>query len=644
MKGDDPLRNKWVQGISVLLVCVHLMTFNYRFFGKNLFLQVKDTDTISGIGENNAVIVEIKPYAKFQIEYAGCRVEPLGEQLFCISGDKSALLKAVEDLSKCPEVAGIQPDFTYHMLEEQSALVNDAAYGRQWGLHNDGSSTYTNSETEPKIAVSGVDVQAESAWNQFQSEDTVVVAVIDTGVDYKHEDLKNSIWVNTDEIPGNGKDDDGNGFVDDVYGWDFYNRDKTVCSYTEHGKAKAADNDNHGTHCAGTIAATANNGMGIAGIASNVNVKIMIVKALGGANGATSTSKLVKAIRYAVNNGADIINASWGGWVSEQDTALKKVISQSGCLFVAAAGNSGSDNDKTACYPANYNQHLNNVISVGSVDCDGTMSYFSNYGKSVDILAPGSNIYSTVVGGYARMSGTSMAVPFVSGIAAMLYADKRGVYPENVREVLLQSYQPLLEVGEDKAACQGIISAKRTVENRGLLKTDTEVPSFTTLYADYDGVIHVEGTDAGESGVCTILYVKGKKTVKYFRKGMKGKRINGKEVTVKESGEYTFYIKDHAGNETISRVNVIVDTEAPIVRVVRRGSKIKLIVKDGQTEVAQIRYAYSQQQEAYFVSGNGKRMKVKKDGTKILKRKKGYLSVYAVDRVGNVTYKVFKLG
>lgn len=638
------MKNTWMRVIGLLLICVNLVTLCYGFAGEDLSLQAKDTGFLSRVCENNAVIVETKPYVQFDIEYAGCQVEHLVEQFYCISGQKSALLAAVKDLSKRSEVAGIQPDFTYCMLREDSVPVNDASYEKQWGLHNDGSSTYTNSETEPKVAVSGVDVQAEAAWNEFQSEDTVVVAVIDTGVDYKHEDLKNSIWVNTDEIPGNGKDDDGNGFVDDVYGWDFYNGDKTVCTYTEHGKAKAADNDNHGTHCAGTIAATANNGVGIAGVASNVNVKIMIVKALGGANGATSTSKLVRAIRYAVNNGADIINASWGGWVSEQDTALKKVIGQSGCLFVAAAGNSGADNDKTACYPANYNQHLTNVISVGSVDCDGTMSYFSNYGKSVDILAPGSNIYSTIVGGYARMSGTSMAVPFASGIAAMLYADKRGLYPENVREVLLHSYQPLLGVKQDKVACPGIISAKLAVENRALLQTDMESPSFATLYADYDGVIHVEGTDAGESGVCTILYAKGKKAIKYFRRGVKGRRINGKEVTVKESGNYTFYIKDYAGNETISRVNVTVDTEPPSVRVIRTKSKLKLIIRDAQTEVVQIRYAYSQQRKAYFVSGNGKKMKVKKDGTKMLKRKKGYLSVYAVDRVGNVTYKVFKLG
>ena len=240
------------------------------------------------------------------------------------------------------------------------------------------------------------------------------------------------------------------------------------------------------------------------------------------------------------------------------------------------------------------------------------------------------------------MSGTSMAVPFVSGIAAMLYADRQGLYPNNVREVLLQSYQPLMEVEEEKVARQGIISAKLVVENRWLLKTDMEVPSFTTLYADYNGVIHVEGTDAGESGVCVMLYAKGKKVAKYFRKGVKGKRITGKELTVKESGDYTFYIKDYAGNETISRLNVTVDTKPPTVRAVRIKSKVKLTIKDGQTEVVQIRYAYGQQKKSYFVSGNGKIMKVKKNGTKILKRKTGYLSIYAMDRVGNVTYKVFK--
>lgn len=622
-------------GVNLTMLC-------YSIGWANDFGQADKTELVARICENNSVIVEVKPYAKLETTYIDCWVEQLTEQLYCISGEKKALLSAVKDLSKQSTVAGLQPDFTYQMLEEEKLLTNDTSYEKQWGLHNDGSSTYTNSETETKIAVSGVDVQAEEAWKQYQSEDTVVVAVIDTGIDYEHEDLKDSIWVNEDEIAGNGIDDDGNGFVDDVYGWDFFNGDKTVCSYNEKGNAKVADNDNHGTHCAGTIAATANNGVGIAGVASNVNVKIMVVKALGGANGATSTSKLVKAIRYAVNNGADIINASWGGWLSEQDSALKNVIDQSGCLFVAAAGNAGANNDETACYPANYNRKLNNVISVGSVDCDGTLSYFSNYGKSVDILAPGSNIYGTIVGGYGTMSGTSMAVPFVSGVAAMLYADGQGLYPENVREILLKSYQPLMEVEEKKVARQGIVSAKLAVENRWLLKTDMEVPSFTTLYADYDGVIHVEGVDAGESGVCVILYAKGKRSAKYFRRGVKGKRVTGNEVVVKDSGDYTFYIKDYAGNETISRLNVTVDTDPPTVRVVRVKSKIKVTIKDEQTEVTQIRYAYGQQKRSYFASGNGKVMKVKKDGTKILKRRKGYLSVYAVDRGGNVTYKVFK--
>lgn len=636
------MRHRWMRGISLFMAGANLIMLCCGFGWGEGFLQAEDVDFAAGICVNNSVIVEMRPYAQLDKKYAGCKVEHLTEQLYCVSGEKKFLLAAVKDLSKQSQVADIQQDFIYHMLEGESSLASDVSYEKQWGLHNDGSGSYTNDEMETKVAVPGIDVQAEVAWNEFQSEDTVVVAVIDTGIDYKHEDLKKSIWMNEDEIDGNGTDDDGNGFVDDVYGWDFYNGDKTICSYAEDGKAKVADNDDHGTHCAGTIAATANNGVGIAGVASNVNVKIMSVKALGGANGATSTSKLVKAIRYAVSNGADIINASWGGWVSEQDSALRNVIEQSGCLVIAAAGNYGSDNDKTACYPANYNKYLTNIISVGSVDCDGTLSYFSNYGKSVDILAPGSDIYSTIVGGYGTMSGTSMAVPFVSGIAAMLYADRQGLYPNNVREVLLQSYQPLMEVEEEKVARQGIISAKLVVENRWLLKTDMEVPSFTTLYADYNGVIHVEGTDAGESGVCVMLYAKGKKVAKYFRKGVKGKRITGKELTVKESGDYTFYIKDYAGNETISRLNVTVDTKPPTVRAVRIKSKVKLTIKDGQTEVVQIRYAYGQQKKSYFVSGNGKIMKVKKNGTKILKRKTGYLSIYAMDRVGNVTYKVFK--
>lgn len=284
-----------------------------------------------------------------------------------------------------PYVSSCEPDVLWSL----EATPNDQDFKKLWGIKQ---------------------ISASSAWDITQGSKDIIVAVTDTGVDYTHPDLASNMWHNPGEIPANGKDDDGNGYIDDIYGIDSHNKD-----------SDPLDDHGHGTHCAGTIGGVGNNSLGVAGI--NWRVSIMALKFLG-AYGGGSTSNAIELIDYAIDKGAHIINASWGGYYSSP--ALEKAINRaqnSGILFVAAAGNSASDNDSKPHYPSNYN--LSNIISVGATDDNDKLAYFSNYGAvSVDVAAPGVSIYSTLPGGgYGSMSGTSMAAPHVSGLAALVLSN-----------------------------------------------------------------------------------------------------------------------------------------------------------------------------------------------------------------------------
>lgn len=252
------------------------------------------------------------------------------------------------------------------------------------------------------------------------------------GIDYTHADLEGRIWVNEDEIPGNGVDDDGNGYIDDVYGWNFYSGSNQVYTGNE---------DSHGTHGAGTLAAHADNDIGIAGIVRSDHVKVMAVKALGGWDGSGSTASIIRAIQYAETNGARICNLSLGS--SRNDPALYRTIAASDMLFVVAAGNDGADLELAPSYPASY--HLDNLITVANLRYDGNLDPTSSYGaSSVDLAAPGTHILSTTPGNsYSYMTGTSMAAPMVSAAAAMLCSQFPDATLADVKDILLSSVQKL---------------------------------------------------------------------------------------------------------------------------------------------------------------------------------------------------------
>jgi len=333
-----------------------------------------------------------------------------------------SVAEAIERYEASPEVEYAEPDYKISPAVN-APTPNDPNFPKMYDLYN----------REQYSGSFDADIDAPEAWNVTTGSADTVVAVIDTGVDINHPDLRNNIWTNPGEIPGNGIDDDGNTYVDDVHGWDFFNKDASVYD--------AADGDTHGTHVAGTIAAEGDNGIGVTGV--NWQAKVMPLKFIGPETGYTSDA--VKALNYAVDKGAKISNNSWGGGGYSQTLldAINKADAK-GHLFVAAAGNGGSDgvgddNDSTPFYPASYDSA--NIISVAATDHNDALTGFSNYGAtSVDLAAPGKYILSTLPGNkYGYGNGTSMATPHVAGAAALIKSQSPQLSDETIKARILES-------------------------------------------------------------------------------------------------------------------------------------------------------------------------------------------------------------
>jgi subtilisin family serine protease len=313
----------------------------------------------------------------------------------------------------------VEPNLVY------KRMINEGGEGRQRRLasSNQSDPDYLPLPELPEMPIEDTrlaelyglsKISAKEAWSIKTGSKSIVVANIDTGIDYNHQDLANNVWRNPSETCNDNIDNDGNGFVDDCIGWDFYNKD-----------SKPADDDGHGTHTAGTIGATGDNGIGISGVAKLAS--IMSLKFLGGPSGSGTLEDAVASITYATQNGAKILSNSWGGGGFSQ--LLYEAISaanEKDILFVAAAGNSATNNDLKPTYPASYS--LPNIISVASTDKADKLSRFSCFGKkSVHLAAPGSTILSTLPDStFGQLSGTSMATPHVTGAALILKA----AYPQ----------------------------------------------------------------------------------------------------------------------------------------------------------------------------------------------------------------------
>ena len=320
-----------------------------------------------------------------------------------------------------PEVAYVVPRQQVHIL----AVPNDPRFAELWGLRNTGQTGGT----------AGADIHAVDAWNTTTGSRNVIVAVIDTGIDYNHPDLAANVWTNPGEIAGNGIDDDSNGIIDDIHGARWTSNNGTPTS------GDPMDDHSHGTHCAGTIGGVGNNSVGVAGV--NWQVSIMGLKFLNG-SGSGSNVDAIAAIEYAVDQGAHFTSNSWGG--GGHDAALRDAIAAAGAagqLFVAAAGNDSLNTDVSPHYPSSYD--LDSIVSVASSDHNDARSSFSNVGiVTTDLAAPGSSILSTTPGDtYGLKSGTSMATPHVAGVTALLLAQHPGATPAQLKSWLMNGTTPL---------------------------------------------------------------------------------------------------------------------------------------------------------------------------------------------------------
>ncbi|HET8674299.1 MAG TPA: S8 family peptidase, partial [Blastocatellia bacterium] len=302
-----------------------------------------------------------------------------------------------------------------------------------------------------------------------------VVAVVDTGADLTHPDLVANAWVNPGEVAANGEDDDRNGFVDDINGWNFFSNNNRVF--------ENSFDDRHGTHVSGTIGAAGNNSLGVAGVAWRV--KLMSVKFIGRVEGEIegTTADAIKGINYVAaqrNRGINLraINASWGG--AEKSQALRDAIAaagQAGILFVTSAGNGGDDNfgddiDQSPDYPAAWSKEVSSIISVAALDRTDRLTLYSNYGhQTVDVAAPGgvcncsNGIYSTLPGGaYGYAFGTSMSAPHVTGIAALLWSVDPSLTPAQVKQRIVRTAHPVTSLAS-KIVSSGRASAFNALTN-----------------------------------------------------------------------------------------------------------------------------------------------------------------------------------
>jgi hypothetical protein len=337
------------------------------------------------------------------------------------------------------------PNFIYRVADLPDRTT-DPYWLDLWGLSNVGQDAPNGTEGKENA-----DIGVLKAWNAgAKGSDEVLVAVMDTGIDYLHPDLIQNIYTNAAEFSGQEhKDEDGNGYEDDVHGWNFVSTMETEKYGGQLGSPVPMDGHGHGTHVAGTIGAVANNGIGVAGI--NQHVKMIALKVLSD-EGSGDEADIIRAVRYAAKAGVDVVNASFGGGGESQNfLAALEEAGKAGVLFVAAAGNDSNDSDQVKSYPANYD--VDTVISVAATDNRDQLAVFSNYGyKEVDIAAPGVNIRSTYPrkiaeeegtkdDPYRVFSGTSMATPHVVGAAALVLGMHKDLrkHPAELKKLLMES-------------------------------------------------------------------------------------------------------------------------------------------------------------------------------------------------------------
>lgn len=437
-------------------------------------------------------------------------------------GQECATLKM---LHRDPRVAFAELDYAVHATEPQfpketrELIPNDPNWPSQWGPAK---------------------IKAPAAWDVVTGTADVVIAVLDSGIRLNHQDLTDNLWINPGEVPGNGLDDDSNGKVDDFQGWHFYHEWNGL-TFIPKEDNQVADDYGHGTHVAGIAGAKINNGIGIAGMAGGS--RFMVVKILD-QYGDGWYSDLVKGIVYAVDNGARIINLSMGGTPSSE--ALQEAVNYAhahGALVVAAAGNDGG----AVLYPA----ACEHVLAIAATDQNDGRPSFSNYGSQVDVAAPGLNIYSTWpwVEGYSTKSGTSMATPHVSGLAALIWSARPDRTAEQVTGIITTTARDVNSStlpGRDEYLGWGRIDASHAVS--------------TTVHA---GNLHLAASRpqliVGESAVITATIPPVSGTLHLFTFTASGGTVSPTIITIDNEEMTTTFIAD-----PVTGMAVVTGTTGPL--------------------------------------------------------------------------------
>lgn len=436
--------------------------------------------------------------------------------------------EAVKQLAKVPGVLYAEHNY----VVRSTATPNDPMLGSEWGLRNTGQTVNGDPGTL------NADIRASKAWDITTGVASLAIADIDSGVNMSHPDLAANIWTNAGEISGNGIDDDNNGYVDDVRGWNFVSSNNNP-----------TDDRGHGTHTAGTFGAVGNNGVGITGVAWRC--KIVPLKFLD-AQGFGSSSNAIRAIEYCTRNRIKISNNSWGGGFYSQAMADAIAATRSvGHVFVAAAGNSRLNIDANPMYPAAYN--LDNIISVAATDNDDGLASFSNIGfNSVDIAAPGVNVLSTYGSGYAYISGTSMAAPHVTGVVALVYGQNPTWTYSQVRGRVLSTARPVPSMA-GKCVTGGVVNAFAAVSG-GV----PSAPSGVNATDVWDDTIDLQWNDnsTSETGFHVQALVGGQwrtfDSTSRDDRTIRVTNILGSRITPSTNYQFRVFSYNDSGNSTPS--------------------------------------------------------------------------------------------
>lgn len=473
-------------------------------------------------------IVKYKDTASFEASTLGFSILSAGSVVDQHKDGKLVLVDLPEErgssliasFGQDPSIEYVVENIKIHAFS--NPLTNDPMSDQQWALDK---------------------VKASEAWQYTRGDPSIVVAITDTGINWGHEDLKDQIWENPAELEGNGIDDDNNGYIDDIRGWDFFAKDNNPEDETSAGR-----NPGHGTHCAGIVGAKGNNQVGISGMAQEVT--LMPVRFLG-ADGSGDLMGAVKSIDYAVTNNADIISASWGAAVTrEQIAPVLEAIERArdkGIIFVAAASNDGKNNDGYEVYPANAG--FDNVITVAASGPTDAKPSWSNYGRGkVDLAAPGENIYSTLPSGYGKLSGTSMATPLVSGLVALVlsYAKQIGV------EITPTEVKALLSATGDVVDIE--TASSRRVNAGAALKALDERKLLLNPFAKTVGVDEAIQLGTMNASDTLAFSVSDKTLADISPEGL---------LTGKADGQVSVTVKDDTGAEFTSDRFFIGQSEAP---------------------------------------------------------------------------------